>query len=103
MKSKRDIDSTRFNKQIVVSVLPPESILLLPLKEVKGDRRDNTTGPISISLRSSVALSVIELTSIPLECRPEKPQLTKNTRVLFELDTSNKLVNPSLLFPKGDS
>ena len=78
MKSKRDIDSTRFNQQIVVSVLPtPESILLLPLEEVKGDRRDNTTGPISISLRSSVALSVIELTSIPLECRPEKASTDK--------------------------
>ena len=93
MKSKKIIDSTRFEK-IVVSVHPPKSILL-PL-EVKEDRRDNTTGPCLISLRSSVAPSVIELTSIPLECRPDKLELTRN-RVRFELDTSNMLVNPSLL------
>ena len=103
MKSKRrNSDSTRFNK-IVVSVPPPKSILL-PF-EVKEDRRDNTTGPFLISLRSSVAPSVIqlELTSIPLECRPDKLELTRN-RVRFELDTSNRLVNPSLLSPKsGDS
>ena len=100
MKSKRNSDSTSFNK-IVVSVLPPKSRILLPL-EVKEDRRDNTTGPCLISLRSSVAPSVIELTSIPLECRPDKLELTRN-RVRFELDTSNMLVNPSLLSPKGDS
>ena len=99
MKSKKTIDSTRFNK-IVVSVPRPKSILL-PF-EVKEDRRDNTTGPLLISLRSSVAPSVIELTSIPLECRPDKLELTRN-RVRFELDTSNMLVNPSLLSPKNDS
>jgi hypothetical protein len=100
MKSKRNIDSTRFEK-IVVSVPRPKSILL-PF-EVKEDRRENTTGPFLISLRSSsVAPSVIELTSIPLECRPDKLELTRN-RVRFELDTSNMLVNPSLLSPKGDS
>ena len=99
MKSKKNIDSTRFEK-IVVSVPRPKSILL-PL-EVKEDRRENTTGPCLISLRSSVAPSVIELTSIPLECRPDKLELTRN-RVRFELDTSNMLVNPSLLSPKGDS
>jgi len=78
MKSKLDSDSTRFNK-IVVSLSPPKSILL-PF-EVKEDRRDNTTGPNLISLRSSVDPSVIELTSIPLECGPDKLELTRISRL----------------------
>ena len=47
-----------------------------------------------------ILLSLLELTSIPLECGLDKLELTRN-RVRFELDTSNMLVNPSLLSPKG--